>query len=78
MSDKPTYEELELRCHRLASIIVRNNHATEELIRAEVKKAKALAFEEGWGAGWNDAFRNMQSRSNKVTTSDNPYEEASK
>lgn len=78
MNDETTYEELMERCGRLANIIVRNNHATEELIRAEVKKAKALAFEEGWGAGWNDAFRNMQSRSNKVTISDNPYEEASK
>ena len=46
MSDKPTYEELVLRCHRLANIIVRNNRGTEELIRAEVKKAKARAWDE--------------------------------
>lgn len=46
MSDQPTYEDLVLRCQRLANIIVRNNNATEELIRAEVKKAKAKAWDE--------------------------------
>ena len=46
MSDQPTYEELVLRCQRLANIIVRNNHATEMLLRAEVKKAKAMAWDE--------------------------------
>ena len=46
MSDQPTYEDLVLRCHRLANIIVRNNHATEMLLRAEVKKAKAQAWDE--------------------------------
>ncbi|MGO4298426.1 hypothetical protein [Glutamicibacter sp. MCAF14] len=47
MSDHPTYEELVLRCQRLANIIVRNNNATEMLLRAEVKKAKASAWDEG-------------------------------
>ena len=46
MSDQPTYEELVLRCQRLANIIVRNNNATEELLRAEVKKAKSEAWDE--------------------------------
>ena len=46
MSDQPTYEELVLRCQRLANIIVRNNNATEMLLRAEIKKAKAMAWDE--------------------------------
>lgn len=78
MSDQPTYEELALRCQRLANIIVRNNRGTEELLRAEVKKAKASAFDEGWGIGWNDAWDNAKSTSTKVTTSPNPYKEAAK
>lgn len=77
MNDETTYEELMERCGRLASIIVRNNNATEMLLRAEVKKAKEQAFEEGWGAGWNDAFKNVQSPSTSVTITDNPYKEES-
>lgn len=56
MSDQPTYEDLVLRCQRLANIIVRNNNATEELIRAEVKKAKAKAWDEGYLACTGDAY----------------------
>lgn len=46
MNDETTYEELMERCGRLANIIVRNNNATEELLRAEIKKAKAKAWDE--------------------------------
>lgn len=46
MNDETTYEELMERCGRLANIIVRNNNATEMLLRAEVKKAKAQAWDE--------------------------------
>ncbi|MEV7645852.1 MULTISPECIES: hypothetical protein [Actinomycetes] len=46
MNDETTYEELMERCGRLANIIVRNNNATEMLLRAEVKKAKAKAWDE--------------------------------
>lgn len=47
MSDQPTYEELVNTNRRLANIIIRNNRGTEDLVRAEVKKAKREAWDEG-------------------------------
>ncbi|MGO4298488.1 hypothetical protein [Glutamicibacter sp. MCAF14] len=69
MSDQPTYEELVLRCQRLANIIVRNNRGTEELLRAEVKKAKAEAWDEGYNNGWGDG------RTDSTVEDYNPYKE---
>jgi len=71
MNDETTYEELMERCGRLANIIVRNNNATEMLLRAEIKKAKAMAWEEGYDAGHGDAFTGITD--NNI----NPYEEES-
>lgn len=76
MSDQPTYEELELRCQRLANIIVRNNHATEELIRSEVKKAKAQAWDECEKA-WEQAHK-ISHREPWDYMKDNPYKEGQK
>lgn len=71
MSDQPTYEDLVLRCQRLANIIVRNNNANEMLLRAEIKKAKAKAWDEGHDAGY------MDGKAVFAEFTDNPYKEQS-
>lgn len=73
MSDQPTYEELVLRCQRLANIIVRNNNATEEIIRAEVKKAKDQAWDEGFFDG-----RRQDAEGDDGPRFVNPYKEQTK
>lgn len=73
--NKPTYEELEARNRRLANKIVRMGDEFQETLRAEIRKAKEAAWDEGYTSGHSRAMRYMSDEPN-VAPASNPYRDS--
>lgn len=64
---KLSYDELVERNRRLANMLIRRNDEFEQTLRAEVKKAKAEAWEQG----------SLDRADRGLGIADNPYKEQS-